>query len=44
MTGLLNSAPKKLGANKNKVVGADGKVDDKNLSKSKKSKNAKFGI
>ena len=35
-------ATRKMGANE--VVGGGDKVDDKNLSKSKKSKNAKFGI
>ena len=33
----------RLGANDNEVVGGGGKVDDKNLSKSKMSKNAKSG-
>ena len=33
-----------LGADDDKNVGSDGKADDKNLSKSKKSKNAKSGI
>ena len=35
---------KELGANYNEVVGSSGKVDDKNLFKPKKSKNAKFEI
>ena len=37
-----NLAPRELGANG--VVGGDGKADDRNISKSKKSKNAKSGI
>ena len=41
-TGLLDLAPR-LGANNDKVVGAGGKANDRNLSKSKKSKNAKSG-
>ena len=42
MTELSDSAPKKLWANDNKVVG--GGCDDKNLPKSQKSKNAKSEI
>ena len=42
-TGSSNSAPS-LGANNNEIVGGGGKVDDRNLSKSKKSKKAKSGI
>ena len=39
-----NLAPKKLGANDDEVVWGDSKADNKNSSKSKKSKNAKSGI
>ena len=41
-TALSDLAPKELRANE--VIGSDGKADDKNLSKSKKLKNAKCGI
>ena len=37
-----NLAPRKLGANE--VIEGDSKADDRNLSKSKKFKNAKSGI
>ena len=40
-TRLSDLAPKELGANDNEVVGGGGKVDGRNLSKSKKLKNAK---
>ena len=42
MTGSLDLAPR-LGVNDDEVVGGGGKADDRNLSKSKKSKNAKSG-
>ena len=42
ITGSSDLAPKELGADE--VVGSSGKADNKNLSKSKKSKNAKFEI
>ena len=42
-TRSLESAPR-LGADDNEIVGGGGKADDKNLSKSKKSKNAKSEI
>ena len=42
MTGSSDLALR-LGADNNEVVGGSGKADDKNLSKSKKSKNAKSG-
>ena len=38
-----NSAPR-LGADNNEFVGGGGKANDKNLSKSKKSKNVKSGV
>ena len=41
-TRSLDLAPK-LGAGDDEVVGSGGKADDRNLSKSKKSKNSKFG-
>ena len=41
-TGSSNLALRKLGADE--VIGGGGKADDRNLSKSKKSKNAKSGI
>ena len=44
MTESSDSARRELGVNDNEVVGGGGKVDDRNLSKSKKSKNAKSGI
>ena len=42
-TGLSGLAPR-LGADDNEVVGGGSKADDKNLSKSKKSKNVKSGV
>ena len=42
MTRSLDLIPRKVQANDNKVVGDSS--DDKNLSKSKKLKNAKSGI
>ena len=41
-TGSFDLALKELGADE--IVGGGGKADDRNLSKSKKSKNAKSGI
>ena len=41
-TGSLDLALR-LGANDNEVVGSGSKADDRNLSKSKKLKNVKFG-
>ena len=41
-TELSDSAPR-LGANNDEVVGSGGKADDRNLSKSKKLRNAKSG-
>ena len=41
-TELSNLASRELGTNE--VVGGGGKADDRNLSKSKKSKNTKSGI
>ena len=43
MTGLSDLAPR-LGTNDDEVVGGGGKANDRNLSKSKKSKKAKSGI
>ena len=43
MTGSSNLAPR-LGADDDEVVRGGGKANNKNLSKSKKSKNAKFAI
>ena len=42
-TGLSDSALR-LGVNDDEIYGSGGKADDRNLSKSKKLKNAKFGI
>ena len=39
-----DSAQRELGADDNEVVGGGGKVDNRNLSKSKKLKNIKSGI
>ena len=43
-TTRLSNLASRLGANNNAVVGDGGKADDKNLLKSKKSKNAKSKI
>ena len=44
ITGLLDLASKELRANGNKILEGGGKADDRNLSKSKNSKNAKSEI
>ena len=44
MTRLLDLALRELRANDHEVVGNSGKVDNKDLSKSKKSKNTKSRI
>ena len=43
-TGSSDLALRKMGVNDNKNVGRVGKADDRNLSKSKKSKNVKSEI
>ena len=43
-TRLSNLTLKELETDDDEVVGGDGKADDKNLSKSKKSKNTKSEI